>query len=392
MSGLGTHTGASPTGLGAYLQATHDAGSPVPALFALDINIKPDIVAKSPTTKLVFRTQQFGPDNGAMYAGDAVAAGRARVDQCYPILKLNPADWYALDNEPGRADAAGLQWLCNYYLGEMQRADELGIKLCVGEWSTGMPPISAAESMAIAEHLDSLNNSKYRALRDEHYGVAFDADVATTDYISIYAPMFRYAVQHGHIVGLHEYSLDGPMIGSPLCLRYRTLYNALPIDARPKFFISEAGPGAGYATGYTMQAYIDVVAAYDAELVKDVARGIVLGCALFKLGKGESDMTPVMPLLTEYVKTHKTPAAPPQPQAEREFDHWLDVDSNTVIGTTNPLPYTVTGPRHIRAMTRPKPPAPTPLHEIVVDTDGYGTVTGGGMFALGAATLLEWRP
>lgn len=403
MSQLGVHAGQQPTNLGTFLQQTHDAGSTVPSLFALDNNIAPDITRYSPTTSLIFRTQIYGPDNGAMYQGDPIAAGRARVDQCLPTLRQNPADWYALDNEPGRADVDGLTWLCNYYLGEMQRADEVGIKLCVGEWSTGMPPIDVAESAAIIRFLNGMDRSidyfptQFASdLYDQHQEV-IDTEVAimgnfnnteSLDYISIYTPMLRYAAAHGHILGLHEYSLSGPMIGSPLCLRYRDLYAALPADARPLFAITEAGPGAGYATGYTMQAYVDVVAAYDAEVMRDA---YVLGVNLFQLGKGESNMAEVMPLLTEYVATHPTPIAPPPPANEREFDYWLDEDTGIIISRVNPFDLHVTRAGNYKAITRPKV-TPPQIVPISVSTDGHGSVTGGGQYAIGSDARLEWKP
>lgn len=400
MSKLGTHTGMQPTGLGDFLQQTFDAGSPVPLLFAIDINLKPDIYNKSPSTKLIFRTQQFGPDNGNMYVGDPIAAGRARFDQCWPVLQLNPADLCALDNEPGRADVDGLTWLCGYHLGAMQRADEVGAKLCIVEWSTGMPPISAAESLKIIEWIESqplyqlrVNavdigeariQKKLSDLYDYHSVVLNKQfDQPSLDYISIYTPMLRYAAAHGHILGLHEYSLSGPMIGSPLCLRYRTLYDALPADARPLFAITEAGPGAGYGTGYTMQPYIDVVAAYDAEVMRDP---YMLGPMLFHLGRGESNMAEVMPLLTQYVIDHPTPIAPPPPE-EREFDHWEE--GGVSIGSDNPMTIVVNSDRTIKAVTRKKIVTPS-THVLTLTTDGYGSASGAGIYAHGSTVQIGW--
>lgn len=365
MSKLGTHTGAAPNGLGSFLSETHINGSPVPMLFSLDNNIAPTIAANSPTTRLVFRTQIYGPDNGNMYVGDPIAAGRARVDQCWPTLQQNPAQFYALDNEPGRSDVEGLTWLCNYNLGEMQRCDELGIKMCAGEWSTGMPPISVAESQGIVDHIlnmkHSYNNPLIDSLHEIHAEVAsyvyleklYGREVDAIDYISIYTPMLRYAMAHGHILGLHEYSLEGPMIGSPLCLRYRDLYAALPADARPPLMISEAGPGAGYNTGYRMQQYVDVVAAYDAEAMRDP---YVLGVGLFKLGKGESDMSEVVPLLTDYVATHPTPPIEPPPADEWEFDYWM-LDGVRFDG--NPLQIVMDADHVLEPHARKKAPMPT---------------------------------
>lgn len=352
MSKLGTHTNSQPTGLGTFLHDTYYGGSAVPALFALDIDVSPDVKAKSPVTKIVFRTQKFGADNGAMYQGDAVQAGRARVDQCLATWRLNPADWYAPINEPGRSDVEGLTWLCNFYLGAMQRADEVGVKLCIGEWSAGMPPIAP-------------------------------------NFISLYTPMLRYAAQHGHILGLHEYSLNGPMIGSPLCLRYRSLYAALPADARPKLMISEAGPGAGYNTGYTGQAYIDVVAAYDAEVMKDP---YVLGVALFKLGKGESDMAAVMPLLTQYVIDHPTPNDPP-PADEWVFDRY-ELDDGTVVQRDNPnLDFSLVKDTHIVVRFVKKSTGQTYTFQLTIDPpECAGRVTCNvppGVYASGQAISLK---
>lgn len=338
MSTLGTFTVTNPTGLRDFLQRTYSADSPVPALFALDINVKPDIDAVSPTTKLIFRTQQFGADNGNMYNGDPIAAGRARVDQCISVLRQNPADFYALDNEPGRSDVDGLNWLCNYNLGEMQRADELGIKLCVGNWSTGMPPISAAESAKIAAWMAARLNDSFTygmtRLKAVHESIAYSAKLLTTiDYPAIYTPMLRYAMANDHALAVHEYSLSGTMIGSPLCLRYRALYDALPDDARPDLYITEAGPGAGYGTVYTMQPYISVVAEYDDRVMDDIVnrRYPVVGVNLFKLGKGESNMAEAMPLLTQYVIDHPTPAPvdpppPPEPPPVALTEHrFMDI-------------------------------------------------------------------
>jgi GH25 family lysozyme M1 (1,4-beta-N-acetylmuramidase) len=281
MSKFGFHIGANHPGLTPLFQQTVAQHSPIPIVFSLDQNISSTRNEYSPTTKIVYRDQRFGPDNGAMYQGtveEAHLAGHAWAERLIPVWRLNPADWYAPINEPGLHTVAAYQWLAAFFMGCMDEAQAAGLKLCVGEWSTGNPKLDA-------------------------------------DSIAALVPMLRQAADNGHILGLHEYSLTGPLITTPpnpLILRYRQLYALLPEDAKPQLVISECGPGGGYGTGgpnggYVMQAYVDVMGAYDLELMND--RYVLGGCA-FNYGGNESNLSPAIPLITTWIVDHPTPTQP----------------------------------------------------------------------------------
>jgi hypothetical protein len=79
------------------------------------------------------------------------------------------------------------------------------------------------------------------------------------------------------------------------------------------------------------------------------------------------------------------------PVAEREFVHWLDRDTGTIISTLNPYPHTVTRAVNAQAVTRPKAPPQVSYVETLI-TDGFGSVTGGGTFASGASNSWSWLP
>jgi hypothetical protein len=290
VSKLGFHIGAHPTGLLELLRDTASAGSPVPVVFALDQNVASQRNEYSPSTLIVYRDQRFGSDNGNMYVGDGHAAGHAWARKLIPYWQLNPADFYAPINEPGRGDLDGLLWLNAFYQGCMDEAQDAGLRLCVGEWSTGKPPIDSAS-------------------------------------IATITPMLRQAAANGHVLGLHEYSLDGPMIGNPLCTRYRQMYAALPLDARPRIVISEAGPDSGYGAGYTLQDYVDVVGAYDLEITKD---DYVIGACLFNYGGNENDLTEAVPLLKQWIIDHPAPPDSTTSLEERVTELEIAIRANTV--------------------------------------------------------------
>lgn len=279
MTKLSVHvSGTNRNGFGTFLQEPFSAESPIPLVFALNQNVWADILKYSPSTLLVYRDDRYGVDpfDDAFFTGTTSQAkikGRSWVDLYASAWSKNPAHYYAFINEPGVHDANAYERYNAFSIGAMERAQELGYKLCLYEWSTGNP------------NLDLLN------------------------YL---VPSLEMAKANGHLLGLHEYSLEGPMIADPpneLILRYRTLRGLLPESARCVFAITESGPGAGYGTGYRMQSYMNVVEPYDVEVMKDP---YVLGVALFDYGNTESNMQEVMPLMTEYAVTHPTPEVPPE--------------------------------------------------------------------------------
>lgn len=73
------------------------------------------------------------------------------------------------------------------------------------------------------------------------------------------------------------------------------------------------------------------------------------------------------------------------PVGEREFDHWLDMDTGAILGMVNPLTFTLTGNRNIRAITRPK----VIMFTCLTSADS-GSVTGGGTYPINTMITLEW--
>lgn len=267
------------TGFGDYLRIPAEAGNPIPLIYGLNQNLAADVQQHSPVTKLIYRDTRFGADpfNDAFFLmteAQAEAAGRAWVSRYAPVWSLNPANWYAFCNEPGVHTAQAYKLYAAFNIGAMQKANEIGVRLALYGWSTGAPDLT------LVQHL---------------------------------IPSLIMAKAGGHILSLHEYSLEGPMITTPpnpLILRYRQLRALLPANAQCDFALTEIGPGAGWGTPYTGQAYVNVIAAYDSEIMKDA---YVIGGCLFDVGNSESNLSQDFRLLAAYAAATPTPPPTPPP-------------------------------------------------------------------------------
>jgi hypothetical protein len=95
----------------------------------------------SPDTTIIFR--RSGMD---FISNPGYAAGVERANLLLPGWKGIPADYFCLANEwaPDH-DIAGLQAVCETYRGAMHRANELGVKITVGDFSTGQPKLELPE-------------------------------------------------------------------------------------------------------------------------------------------------------------------------------------------------------------------------------------------------------
>lgn len=100
-------------------------------------------------------------------------------------------------------------------------------------------------------------------------------------------PHLREAVELcyrlGGVIDLHEYGIEGPLMGSPSsgALGYRRFRQAF--DVCPPIVISEASAGNGYDTGLSGQAWVNDMIAYARELERD---DYVLGACAFQLDQG----------------------------------------------------------------------------------------------------------
>jgi hypothetical protein len=115
---------------------------------------------------------------------------------------------------------------------------------------------------------------------------------------------------------LHAYWEDAdPSQETDNALRYRDIYAALPDEARLPIVISEASSGNGYDVGKRGQVWVDDMAKYDGELMKD---SYVLGACAFQLGGSESNLKEALPQYGTYIAKTPTPAnvAPPPPHVD----------------------------------------------------------------------------
>lgn len=281
MSKLTVHynSAGNKTGFGSFLKTTFDAKSPVNIIYSVNGNIKDDIVRNSPTTKWVYRRQtetfnrlpnNFFRDNPEENAINWLIVETDPTDRNRTQVQnwlLNPADWYDPLNEPVPQTREEARYLNRWMIKALEIANLNGLKLAMFSFAFGTP----------------------------EYG-----------FWSELIPSLELGKRYGAILSLHEYSKDGPMmeaVDDEFVLRYRKVYNLLPESARLPLVISEASPDNGYGMGFSGQAWVNDMATYDVELMKD---SYVLGACGYQLGGNESNLVDALPNLTEYVKTHPT--------------------------------------------------------------------------------------
>jgi hypothetical protein len=348
MSKLGLHiSSGNRRGFGDYLKKCADARSPVPVIFSVSQNVWQDVQQFSPTTKIIFRTQndvhytEIGDGPGSMYSGDPVQTARDWMALMMPVWALNKADYYAPLNEQDPAQLSGFTWLNAFSIECMAIAEANNFKLALFAFSAGNP-----------------KDVKHPAL-----GEPFTRDQAWLELV----PSLQMAKANGHILLLHEYGLDFVTLKDSmpyLATRYRRAYRLLAqYNADPPLVISEASAGVGYA-GIAPKLWVNDAAWYDSELVKDRA---VIGCCLYQLG-GSENFYAVLPQLAEYVVTAPTPDplsgdAPVIPGPDRTADGTPVPDDDEV--TPRPTPEPGPPPLPPAPEPRPTPPTPTPTPEPV---------------------------
>ena len=284
------------TGIGDALKkcATASPPSPVGIIYVLNSNFKPTLTANSPTTKLIYRRQSaiFNRLPGDFYVGDPVqsatqwlSVARDPQDQNRTLFEnwsLNPADYHdplneaviELQNPNDPIQVAEMvrraQWLNTWMVTALNLASQRGFPLALFSFPTGSPTAQA--------------------------------------WPYLY-PALRLGKQLGAVLSLHEYSVIGtmqnPQPGN--VLRYRTVWNSLPLDCRIPIVITECSAGNGYDTGLSGQSWVNDMAWYDSELMKDT---YLLGGCAFQLGGDESNLFPVLGAYSTYIAAHPTAVLP----------------------------------------------------------------------------------
>ena len=288
MSKLSVHISGTPSGLDQLLLKC--VNSPVGVIYSVNQNIKDSITRFSPTTKWVYRRQterfnrlpnDFYKDfdninwktsaensatNWLIGIKDPTDKNRTQVENWL----LNNANWYDPLNEPVLQDGDILKarWLNAWMVKALEISNNLNLKLVLFSFPTG-----------------------------------YTLDVNVWNEL---LPSLRLGKQFGAILSLHAYwENKDPSIDQDDALRHRKLLNILPNDAQLDVLISEGSSGNGYGISYSGQAWVDDMAKWDTELMKD---STVLGGCAFQLGNGtESNIAEVMGIYGDYISTRPTP-------------------------------------------------------------------------------------
>lgn len=191
--------------------------------------------------------------------------------------------WEVLNEQSPGTDVAGWNAQAEFYLRLMDLAEADGYTLGLWNCSTGTPPYPGTPDN---------NPAAYQAI----------------------ARTCRRALSGGHILCLHEYGLPSMPSSTPHhTLRYRALLSYLRQEqANCDILISECAPAAGYDYAGSAASYLNQLEWYDAELTEPE----LIGACIFTLGAGEwkdSDFSPMLPDLAEYIIAQQEPPDPPAP-------------------------------------------------------------------------------
>lgn len=297
--GLHIEVVGSHNGYGDYLRGCADAGKPISMVKAFfDGGVLMEAKTVSPQTVTIWRGRPLDgdsdnphpeqdwlwpPSKNVEYADEWMMALLARWERDRAVT-----DYLEIVNEPnGGGLALQFENQRDFFIECMKWADAHGFKIAIGSFSSGCPE-----------------------------------DWQTT----ILAPSFDYAARNGHIVALHDGSVDEarPLFSQAAvdgtAYRYRR-YNAILDNLglkRPKYAITEGYRPSGYrgmnAAGWAdMQAYL-----------QELARDGVLGWAWFSLGDydfggGSVNVVGQLPRYTDMLIATNWPdetMPPPPPQPE----------------------------------------------------------------------------
>ena len=183
----------------------------------------------------------------------------------------------------------------------MDKASEIGLHLCILNYSTGTPPLQSDKDSLLA--------------------------------LSEIARACRVARDGGHYLGLHQYGGVPPQgipyedwpktlkgTGPLHALRHRDLAGYLKsVNALPRIIITECGQDGGY-TFLGTQTMMDDVAWYDQELFKDE---YIVGATWWTLGNwNQANYQDALPVMADYIISHPTPEPIPEPPMQ-EYDRTM---------------------------------------------------------------------
>jgi hypothetical protein len=344
MSKLSVHiSSGNRSGFSEWLQKCAEAGSPIGIVYSVNENISGDITQHSPSTKWVYRyqTEEFSRLPDGFFEGDPVKNATewltktkdSRKRTLIQNWKLNQADWFDPLNEPVPDIPVKAQWLNQWMLKALEIANDNGFRLALFSMPTGGPPI---------------------------------------DMWQLLVPALQRGKELGAILSLHAYwETDQPETEEDNALRHRKIYATLPDDAQLPLVMSEASPGNGYDVGWRGQAWVDNMARYDAELMKDA---YVLGACGFQLGGQESNLRSVLPQYAAYIAKTLTPAIIPTDDHSNTDTSTLIV-SDPDVRTSTPPADTIVPPTDITTPPIDTLTTPPPTDTITPPADTTTTLS-----------------
>ena len=230
-----------------------------------------------------YRTQRglMGADNPPNFMDVLLtsqrALGRAFLDSQLPIWQANPgADAYVINNEQDIGTLDHGAKLNEFFLGAMERANELGIKIVIGNFSSGNP--------------------------NDNDGITLEQRWATM------LPAIAYACDHGHCVGLHVHGFGSGLIASGESLAYRhdrSLRFFASHDLYPKVLITELS-NATEGIQPDIDMWWSNVVAWDQHVMASPWNGQIIGAALYGWTP-DASLTPAVARWAAWVAANPDP-------------------------------------------------------------------------------------
>jgi hypothetical protein len=265
----GVHVVGGPrNGFGEFLRVCAVANEPV-IVKAVDQNVYDEVKKHNSNNIVIFRTNKHGEPS---YYANPDTWMQLLVEE----WAKNPADFYEPSNELSPGCIPDMV-AYNSFTGRcIEIANDRGLKLCVQNWSTGTP---SDDDGIVAEERYSSQRSAWEAAADG-----------------------------GHLLGLHEYGLEGMLKASSPdhALRYRRVIKWLGENGlgHLKIVITEAGQHGGYGfRGWTYA--MEDIEWYLKETRRDPQ---VLGHAWWTLGDWhEANCQGILPALAEFLANNPAP-------------------------------------------------------------------------------------
>ena len=255
---LGGQTQASPGSLEAFVRDTRPAVWKLLGT-ALDVGVARAIKTASPQTFLIGRVAARLDEGFDRPREQALAFASAALQQFEPFRGL--LDAVEGINEPIVKDAATAQRLNEWQVVYSQQMNTHGWPVVAYNFNTGGPEVFNSRG-----EIDP-SGGMWQYLHD--------------------------GLRASQYLGLHEYGAPTMLAsGNYLTLRYRAVWYVLPPKVRRPILITECGldfglvgrsPSGFQANGVSPQAYMQQLAAYNAQLEKDT---YVAGATVFLFGSG----------------------------------------------------------------------------------------------------------